>query len=85
MNITPNERAVLDALATNHFGQDVGDLVWANCINDADRPSGIEGKALSGVCASLSRKELISCEGYGDDACVSLTTRGVLALALTAD
>lgn len=59
MNVTPSEKAVLIALRDNYYG----DVTWTNCINDSDSPSGIEGKALSGVVASLSKKRLVIADG----------------------
>ena len=73
MNITSNELKVLQSIATNFFGQQVGDPVWADCINDSHKPSRIEGKALSGVCASLAKKGLIETDGD----CVCITEKGV--------
>ena len=67
--ITSNEAAVLRAIATNCFNvlnygiptcyEEANNEIWADLINDAEFPSGIEGKALSGVCGSLSKKGLI--------------------------
>lgn len=80
-HITDNELAVLRAILTNYFHdglkgrETIGNLVWADCINDAGKPSGVTGKSLSGVVSSLSRKGLIVAEG-GKDACVCLTTVG---------
>lgn len=81
MNITANELAVLKALNSNHFGS-AGEWVWSNCINDSSSPSGIEGKALSGVVSSLCSKGLAQVDGNtGREACVRITPEGVAALA----
>lgn len=78
MTTTQNETAVILALATNDFGNQAGDWVWANSINDARKPSGIEGKALSGVVSSLVQKGLVETDGNtGRDACVRLTETGL--------
>lgn len=62
-DLTQNEVAVLKSLANNHYGDD-GDGVWAWAVNDSRTPSGITGKALSGVVGSLCKKGLISSEEY---------------------
>lgn len=62
-NLTDNEKAVMKALANNHYG-DKGDGVWSSAVNDSNQPSGIEGKALSGVVGSLCKKGYISSEEY---------------------
>jgi hypothetical protein len=51
--------------------------VWTNCINDAKYPSGLEGRALSGVCSSLVRKGLIQ----SFDKTIVLTQKGYEAFA----
>ena len=68
MRITRNENKVLRAIASNCFNdcnydmpdtyERAGSSVWSWLINDAGEPSGIEGKALSGVVASLNKKGL---------------------------
>jgi hypothetical protein len=67
--ITPYEAAVLRAIATNCFNvmnygvptcyEDANAEIWTDSINDAKYPSGLEGKALSGVCSSLAKKGLV--------------------------
>lgn len=69
--ITRNEHKVLRAILTNDF-QAGG--TWANCINDASEPSGIEGKALAGVVSSLAKKGLLICGGRGSDATVQFAS-----------
>jgi hypothetical protein len=79
---TQKERAVLRAILTNFYTSANGRVpasfdafdscVWANAINDANEPSGIEGRALSGVVASLVAKKLARSDGE----CVSLTKAG---------
>jgi hypothetical protein len=88
MTITTNERAVLLALVDNHFhdgnqGEDekCGQWLWANCINDSTSPSGIDGKALSGVVSNLVQKGLVVTDGNkGREACVRLTPSGYRAV-----
>jgi DNA-binding MarR family transcriptional regulator len=62
-NLTESEIAVLRSLANNHYG-DKGDGVWSWAVNHSDTPSGITGKALSGVMGSLAKKGLITSEEY---------------------
>ena len=75
MNITENERRVLEAIAHNHYGDTPGDPIWSDSINDSERPSGIEGRKLSGVCASLEKKGL-TVTGYIDAPVIALTEAG---------
>ena len=87
MNLTNKEFAVLRAIATNCFNhmnygiptcyEEANAEVWTNCINDAKYPSGLEGKALSGVCSSLVRKGLIQ----SFDETIVLTQKGYEAFA----
>lgn len=91
--VTENEHRVLRALLTNTFGEMNGgisddperhtDAKWSDCINDADEPSGLTGRDLGAVCASLKRKALIGSSGKGRDGTIWLTLEGAkLALAL---
>jgi hypothetical protein len=75
--ITANETAVLLSIAHNYFGDGPGTEIWADCINDSSKPSGIEGKALSGVVASLAKKGLIVCSGNSRDAGIRITESGI--------
>lgn len=76
MNVTDSEYKVLRALRTNHYG-DAGETeTWTSCINDADEPSGITGKSLSGVIASLNKKGLVKSYEDGRDSTVCLTNEG---------
>lgn len=79
MTITEKEQAVLISILHNMFNETGLDPVWAECLNDSRRPSGIEGKTLSGVCASLAKKDLVICYGKGSDSCVTLTKQGLEA------
>ena len=83
MNITSNELAVLNALRTNDFSDgEPGAWIWANCINCASKPSGLDGKALSAVVGSLYGKGLAEPDGQeGRDACIRLTRAGIAACA----
>ena len=75
--ITDSERKVLRSLMTNHYGDS---STWADCINESDEPSGIEGKALSGVVASLSKKGLVACRsGCGESDTVDILPAGIQA------
>jgi hypothetical protein len=62
-NLTQNEIAVLRSLANNDYGTE-GDGVWSWAVNHSLTPSGIEGKALSGVVSSLCAKGVISSQEY---------------------
>lgn len=86
--ITVNEAAVLRSIATNCYNvmnygipscyEEANQEIWTDLINDAEFPSGIEGKALSGVCSSLVKKGLMmSYTGFEkNDATVMLTREG---------
>lgn len=77
MEITTLENKVLLAIGFNNFGDGPGTEIWADCINDSGRDSGIEGKTLSGVVANLKKKGLIDCYGKGRDACIRMTDVGI--------
>ena len=86
--ITPNEAAVLRAIATNCFNvlnygaptcyEEANQEIWTDLINDAEYPSGITGKTLSGVCGSLAKKGLIqSFTGFeAGEATIMMTREG---------
>lgn len=86
MNVTKNEAKVLWAIATNCFNalnygtpvsyEEAGNPIWTHSINDAGKPSGVEGKALSGVCGSLVKKGLMGSDEDGDDSTVYITEAG---------
>ena len=78
-NVTDKEFKVLRALYTNDFGDAPTDERWTDCINDAEEPSGITGKELSGVVASLAKKKLVNCYWSKFDATIALTPLGVEA------
>ena len=71
-DLTTGEYKVLRAIAFNDFGDGPGTDIWADCINGSKYPSGIEGKALSGVVASLAKKGFIRSEGTGRDATIRI-------------
>lgn len=81
-SVTTNERAVLRAILRNYYTSlnggvpqsfdDIDFSVWVNAINDSNEPSGVEGRALSGVVASLTRKALVLTDGQT----ISLTRAG---------
>lgn len=83
MAITDNERKVLAAIKHNYFAAgnfgDDAPWIWSDCINDSDKPSGIEGKTLSGICGSLATKGLVETDGHKRDACIRLTKAGIEA------
>jgi hypothetical protein len=81
MTVTTNEAKVLKSILTNDFTMSNGripekfegtDWIWSDCINDSRYPSGINGKALSGVVSSLCQKNLIQSDGE----CITLTEAG---------
>lgn len=90
IQITENEAKVLRAIATNCFNvlnygipssyEDASNWVWTDCLNDAKFPSGIEGKSLSGVCGSLSKKGLIESDDCPGEESILLTEAGFDAM-----
>lgn len=88
--ITANEAAVLRSIATNCYNvlnygvpscyEEANNEIWTDLINDAEYPSGIEGKALSGVCGSLARKGLILSFDGGRDSTIMMTKEGYDAM-----
>ena len=75
VDVTDKELRVLKAIRGNNFHNDHLTLinpVWADCIHDSKEPSGVTGKAFSGVVASLAKKGLIGTDGE----CISLTAVG---------
>jgi hypothetical protein len=90
MTITSSEAAVLRAIATNCFNamnydvpscyEEANADIWTNCLNDAKYPSGIEGKALSGVCGSLTKKDMIVSYDSGRDSTMCMTESGYNAM-----
>lgn len=78
-NITVKEWQVLQAIYHNNYHDSGGPdtPIWSDCINDSARPSGIEGKALGGIVASLHRKGLVLIGGYvRDEQTIALTVEG---------
>lgn len=74
-DLTANEIKVMLSLKNNHFGE--GDCTWSWAVNDSDTPSGITGKALSGVISSLVKKGLLTTSNDGTrDATIDTTTLG---------
>lgn len=82
MTATANEAAVMRSIATNSYNdmnygspscyKEAGSDIWKELINDAGMPSGIEGKALSGICGSLATKGFTR----SDSECIRLTEAG---------
>ena len=74
---TENEYAVLQSLAFNHYG-DGGSDVWSWAVNDSQKPSGLTGKTLSGVVASICKKGLYTSHSFGkkDDDFLGRTALG---------
>lgn len=94
MHITSNEMKVLRTVCRNDFTgangalpknySEASDWIWSDCINESRFPSGIEGRALSGVVSSLCQKGLLQIDGNsGRDACVRLTEQGFNEVAGT--
>lgn len=77
-NITENELKVLIAIRYNWFssGDPVGCEVWSLQIDDSNQPSGLAGRTLSGVCASLAKKGLVKTGGCGREQTIALTQSG---------
>lgn len=81
-SLTPNEHKVLRALLTNDYGDGGDGPTYAWAINHAREPSGITGKSLSGVVASLSKKGLVRCEEWYDEGVVQITEAGIALATL---
>jgi len=79
MRLTANEKAVLKAMAFNHYGE--GSNTWSWAINESRAPSGLKGKALSGVVASLVKKGLFSVSGEGKESAIYTTEAGFAEMA----
>jgi len=77
MNLTENEIKVLNAICHNFYGDGPGDHIWSDSINDSHKPSGIEGKALSGVVSSLCQKGMVETGGDKKDATCWVTEAGM--------
>lgn len=78
MTVTANELKVLLAIRHNWFssGDPVGCEVWSLQIDDSNEPSGLAGRTLSGVCASLAKKGLVKTSGSGREQTIALTQAG---------
>lgn len=73
MNLTPLELAALKNLTTHGFD---GPEYWAWCATGGI----VSAKATGGVVASLQKKGLVTCQGRGEDAMITITPTGLLAL-----
>lgn len=78
--LTANETAVLNSIAHNFYGYGPGSDIWADSINDSEKPSGLSGNVLSGTVSSLAQKGFISCHGSRRDACIRILPAGVAFL-----
>ena len=79
-SITANEKSMIINLATNDYGNgEPGAQVWSNCLECGDLGEFIPAKGFGGVVASLVKKGLASCTGYGktEDDVTWLTEAGV--------
>lgn len=65
ITLTQNERDVVDAIL--NWG---GVAIWTDCLQD-ECPH-IAPRSLPGIISSLSRKGVVTCDGRGRDACVTL-------------
>jgi len=83
MKLTENEKRVLLAIKYNYYQPDNGEgidfngSIWSDSINDSNRPSGINGKELSGVVGSLAKKGLVDTSDDGKDSTVWITKNGM--------
>lgn len=68
MNVTANERIVLNMIARNLYqpqngarpeGYDDTSDVWSNCLDSHNAPESLSGATLSAVCGSLAKKGLV--------------------------
>ena len=78
MKFTEKEKAVLKSMAFNHYGE--GTCTWSWAMNESREPSGIKGKELSGVIASLVKKGMFSVEGTGREGSINTTPAGWAAM-----
>jgi hypothetical protein len=90
--LTAKEFAVLKAIMGSEFGEHINmehllngetKCVWSNdyAINDCSNdPSGITGKALAAVLASLNKKEFVHLQGEGEEATVTILMAGAKAM-----
>lgn len=84
MKITAKEIAAIHALLTCDYATDVsgdprspdhaGHYVWAWCVDGAGL-----GRGAGGVVASLKRKGLVDCSGFGKEAATAVTAAGLAA------
>lgn len=72
MPLTSNELTVLKAFDDSEYGDYLTDPIWTFSITCS-----IEGKALSGVFSSLTKKGYIDSDGSGDEAVSWMTKEGV--------
>lgn len=63
-NITNNEREVINAIL--NWG---GVSIWTECLQDE---TSIPATSLPGVVSSLAKKGIVSCDGEGSEATVTL-------------
>ena len=75
-NLTDLEKAALHNLATCGYGDKPGDPVWAFCATGGV----VTAARAGGVVASLQRKGLVTCDGRGDDATITVTPDGIAAV-----
>lgn len=74
VKITEKELKVLFAIRNNDYcNGDATAATWVECINASSTPSGVEGRSLSGVVASLAKKDLVSTNGES----IALTSTGL--------
>jgi hypothetical protein len=77
--ITENERKVLTAILHNYYNSSVNPVdieVWSLQIEDSQKPSGLHGRTISGVCSSLAKKGLVTTGGSGREQTIALTQAG---------
>lgn len=81
MNLTDLEKDVLvNGLYNNEYCNDPDSeiYVWANSIGYHCK--GTQERQLSGVISSLSKKEIVVCEGHGNESTVRVTKKGMKVL-----
>ena len=78
MKLTGLEMKVLKALAFNHYGE--GGETWSWATNESTYPSGVTGKSLSGVLASLAKKGLVKPNGEGREGSIRTLEAGAVEM-----
>ena len=77
---TELEIKMLENIAKNDYNNGApGQMcpIWANCLDCG--PNSFSKSQIPGIVSSLSKKGLIYCSGYGSEAMVAMTDKGIAA------